>query len=442
MLGLAVLTVDLGFFNFFKPSPLSSLALNNLIEGQQVYGFDFSVNVTEEPKRGIGTREYFGKIVKEVVPLNELVGRIHDCESRNLSTIGINKPDYLLRCDQRGGEQSIVVVGEVKGIANCEMDFPDKDVGQILDFIKEVLLKQGWRQYVYGFLTDCIRFEFFCGKRSIEDNGFRFTRSSLLIKGAGWSHLSQLLQQSDEILGFKKINVEGWELKEWLGAGASSSVFAVNSVDGSITSAVCKIYTNERDVAEILRSNEHRALSLMQTDLFTPKIISDVKLTSGSSEALPVLVVSPRSEKLGYNGVRLPISAYANLVSTLRRCHELKLCHNDVCPDNMFAVLQMSNNKNEYYVILNDWGTSMTWNEMQTSYKVATRLQYYDQEMGPGQDVAALVRSVFSLTMLTFDPVSQAKELDDIMRSQKWGDVLDAALNCQYDNVTQFLLSH
>ncbi len=60
--------------------------------------------------------------------------------------------------------------------------------------------------------------------------------------------------------------------------------------------------------------------------------------------------------------------------------------------------------------------------------------------MGPSQDSAALVRSVFVLTQLTFAPVKTAAELDLIMRSQgSWGGALEAALRGDYSTVQTFL---
>jgi hypothetical protein len=116
--------------------------------------------------------------------------------------------------------------------------------GDNLDFIQEVLVQQGWRQFAFGFLADCVRFEFFRGSRS--ENQIEFTRSGLISGGAGWTRLLQLLQQSDEMLGLKvTTTVEGWLHWEiyWLGVGATSSAFVAASDDGTVPSAVCKIYT-------------------------------------------------------------------------------------------------------------------------------------------------------------------------------------------------------
>ena len=432
-----LLLQDQGFFKTFSTVD-SSPALLRLSNGEKIANFDFSVRVNEEPKdKNIkGSREHFGNVVSEVILL---VGRRHDCEGRNKPSMGSHKPDYLLRTTDGGGEQSIVVVGEIKGMDDPNSDFSDEEVGQILDFVQELLIKQGWRQFAFGFLTDGIRFEFFRGTRS--ENQIKFTRSGLIIEGAGWTRLSQLLLQSDEVLGFKTITVEGWQLGDWLGSGATSSAFAAASNDGAIPSAVCKIYTcgGEGEAIE-RRDNELRALTMLRDNEWTPKVAADIRTTAGD-RSMPVLLVTPRGERLGIDGVRLPISAFSKLVGTLHTSHSLGLCHIDVCPDNMFAVKMEETG--QYFVLLNDWGSSMTFEEVAAADSFPTHKLYYDvSNMGAGEDLAALVRSVFVLTQCTFSPVETVAELDSHMRQQwSWGDALDSALKRDYKAVERFFSS-
>lgn len=438
---------DRHFFDNFDETVKLSPSLDLLFEDQGLDDFNFSLNVSEESrdKNIVGSREHFGKVVKIAI---DLTGRRHDCDGRNKSSIGSHKPDYLLRSDECAGEQSIVVVGDIKGIDSQSHDceFPDEDVGQILNFMQEVLIKQGWRQRTYGFLTDAIRFEFFLGIR--DKTQINFKRSGLLSKNAGWTRLSHLLQQTDEILGFKSIAVKGWDLGEWLGSGATSSTFAAASEDGGISSAVCKIYTCGKE-AEKRLENERRALLLMKDDKWTPKIAADIFTTAGAFP-IPILLVMPRGYKLGVDGVRLPISAFSKLVRTLQTSHSRNLFHLDVCPDNMFAVKTTEREREtvcdqseSYFVLLNDWGSSMTSNEVSTKDMFSTHKLYYDvNNMGAGQDLAALVRSVYRLTQCTFSParVHTTGDLDFHIRNQwSWGVTLDAALQCNYDAVEMFL---
>lgn len=435
-----MLKYDADFFLSFDETVEPSPALIRLLKGEKVANFDFSVRVGEEPrKKGkqtiVGSREHFGNVVQEVILFS---GRRHVCDARNTPSVGSHKPDYLLRITVCAGEHSIVVVGEIKGMADIDREFSDEEVGQILDFIQELLIKQGWRQFAFGFLTDGVRFEFFRGTRT--ESNIRFTRSGLLSEGAGWTRLSQLLQQSNAMLGFKPTAVDGWVIEDWLGSGATSSAFAAAAADGSITSAVCKIYCGGEEDAVKRRENEVRALKLMSGDKWTPKIATEILTTSGD-DAMPVLLVTPQGEKLGADGVRLPIDAFATLVGTLETSHSLELCHNDVCPENMFAV--EDEEREGYFVLLNDWGSSMTFEEVAAAEKICTHELYYNVDnKGAAEDLAALVRSVFVLTQCTFSPVETSVELDARMRLQwSWGSALDAALALDYTAVERFLLT-
>lgn len=204
--------------------------------------------------------------------------------------------DYLLRIAISAGEQSIVVVGEIKEMADVDREFSDEEVGQILDFVQELLIKQGWRQFAFGFLTDGVRFEFFRGTRG--ESKIDFARSGLISEGAGWMRLSQLLQQSNEVLGFNPTTIDGWRIGDWLGSGATSSVFAATSEDGSITSAVCKIYCGAEEEVARHREIELRALYLLSDDEGIPKVASEIFTTTGD-HAMPVLLVTPRGEQHG-----------------------------------------------------------------------------------------------------------------------------------------------
>lgn len=431
---------DVDFFQSFDLSVEQCPALLSLINGEKIANFDFSIRVGEEPKKIgrqtiVGSREHFGNVVQQVILLT---GRRHDCDARNKPFVGSHKPDYLLRSTVCAGEQSIIVVGEIKGMADLDREFSDEEVGQILDFIQELLIKQGWRKFALGFLTDGVRFEFFRGTRRVRK--IEFTRSGLITEGAGWTRLSQLLQQSNEVLGFKPTTVEGWRIGDWLGSGATSSAFAATSEDGIISSAVCKIYCGTEEDSVKRRENELRALNMMRDNEWIPKVASDI-LTTAGDKAIPVLLVTPRGEKLGISGVRLPISAYSNLVGTLEASHSLELCHNDICPENMFAV--EDEESDSYFVLLNDWGSSMTFKEVAAAEKFCTHEQFYNVgNMGAAEDLEALVRSVFVLTQCTFSPVETVEELDAHLQLQwSWGVALNAALTLDYKAVERFLLT-
>ena len=85
-----------------------------------------------------------------------------DGRNNNNASIGIHQPDYIERSDLASGEQGIVFVREIKGmLLGANREVSDEQVGQILDCLQELLNRQGWRKWIYGFLTDGVRFEFF-----------------------------------------------------------------------------------------------------------------------------------------------------------------------------------------------------------------------------------------------------------------------------------------
>jgi len=85
----------------------------------------------------------------------------------------------------------------------------------------------------------------------------------------------------------------------------------------------------------------------------------------------------------------------------------------------------------------------MTFQEVAAAEEFPTHELYYNVgNMGAGEDLAALVRSVFVLTQCTFSPVETATELDFHMRLQwHWGDALDSALKRDYKAVERFFSS-
>ena len=145
---------------------------------------------------------------------------------------------------------------------------------------------------------------------------------------------------------------------------------------------------------------------------------------------MPVLLVTPRGERLGMDGgVRLPASAFSKLVGTLHTSHSRQLCHNDICADNMLAVKMEE--VGLYLVLLSDWGSSMTCDEVAAAHQFSTHELYYNVgNMGAGEDLAALVRSVLVLTQGTCSAVETAAELDLQMQRQWrcWGEAFEAAL--------------
>jgi len=428
------LVVNIGMFRGFTSSaPQSRMVPNHLVFKKY--------KVTEEPKdkRIKGTRQLFGDIIG-AWKSNTLH---HDVASRNTATIATHKPDVLHRAHGRGGEQSIVVVGEIKAMpssvdkSSSFLDFSDEESGQIVDFLQVCLAVQPWRMVVYGYLSDCRRFEFFKATRN-KDGVIGFERSGLYIDKVGWDHLGLLLMQPFDALGFEDISVDGWIVDKYLGKGATSAVFSAKRILDGVT-AVCKIYLLPGEQGVPLRYREVRALEVLKHDPHVPTVVPDgpVRTVSGRHIVLKI--------PIGFalqSDVRLSIAHYAPIVFSLRTAHSNDVFHNDIAPENLFAV---SNGNGTYRVLLNDFGSATTLEEITDAragrLKIATRSLFYADstgaiDFGKAPDLRALVRSVFYLTQNTFNPATivTAGDLDAVMMGQIpfWRAALQLALAVDY----------
>lgn len=392
----------------------------------------------EEPKDKLikGTRELFGEVLKTWAVPN----RTQDVSSTAVPTLGTHKPDHLMRVEGRSGEQSIITAGEIKAMSDKQPhgEFGDEEVGQELDFLQMALILQPWRTFVYGFLTDTRRFEFF---RAVRDpsKGTTFERSGVYTDQAGWVALQTLLSQPDEVLGFQDVSVPGWELLCWLGSGATSAVFSASNVNGNGPEAVCKMYISHTD-GKAQREREGRALGVLYDLPNVPHPVqgAPVKTRCG----LSVLIKTPIGMTIP-DQLRAPVSAYAPLVATLQIAHQRGLFHNDVSPSSMFAVRRGGAG---YEMLLNDWGSAATAADIAAGDNIGTRKLYYNtstRDFGAAADLCALVRSVFYLTQATFNSsdTNTCAELDAIMEKQLpvWREALALARAANYDGLKDLL---
>jgi len=408
------------------------------------------VQMKEEPAKGNGTRSTFETIIS-TWPSHLLT---HDASSQKIPTIGTHKPDVLHRAKGKTGEQSIVVVGEIKPMPTSALrvdqfgEFSDAEVGQILDFLLSCLRVQPWRTFVYGYLTDCRRFQFFKATKMLTGL-FRFENSEIYCDVLGYTMLHLFLSQPYDRLGFQDVSLRGWTVDAYLGGGETSAVVtAKRTADGTL--AVCKIYLDEEQ-GEKLQTRENDALRKMHSPHPNPHVAvayqpAPKKTVSGKF----VLIKTPIGCELRTD-IRLSIAAYAPIVDVLRDAHSKDLFHNDVAPENMFAVKQPTG---EYIVILNDFGSAASKDEIQDAHDIGeaigTRELYYSAGsgavwFGAAADLGALARSVFYLTQATFDTktVTTAQGLDAIMKAQlpMWGAALRMAAAVDYNALRDLFTS-
>jgi hypothetical protein len=97
------------------------------------------------------------------------------------------KPDVVIYNGNLKGACAISIIGDVTGCCSTA-DFPDAEVGHILD-LSIVLLDehQFSRTWLYSFLTDGFRFQFFCCSKVYDS--FQFQSSSVFSGVDGWQVL-------------------------------------------------------------------------------------------------------------------------------------------------------------------------------------------------------------------------------------------------------------
>lgn len=100
-------------------------------------------------------------------------------------TFRSRKPDIVAYLPNKRGGCAITIIGEVKE-RSSDNEFPDAEVGQILETAMELLAEeQLLRPFLYCFLTDGFRFQFFkCFRDS--NNDFEFLYSMIFLGEIGW----------------------------------------------------------------------------------------------------------------------------------------------------------------------------------------------------------------------------------------------------------------
>jgi hypothetical protein len=100
------------------------------------------------------------------------------------------RPDIPCYHAGRSGGCSITVLGDVKGCGPRHKDFPEEEIGEILDMGKDLLNKEQFtRTTLICFLTDGYRFQFFRCTRRERGSNFFFEQSDVYGEENGWKVL-------------------------------------------------------------------------------------------------------------------------------------------------------------------------------------------------------------------------------------------------------------
>jgi hypothetical protein len=96
------------------------------------------------------------------------------------------RPDIAIYQQNQRGACSITMLGDVKG-RSSESDFPDEEVGHILDMARELMMDhQFLREFLYCFLTDGYRFQFFNFQKDSRNDTFAYYPSPVYEGQEGW----------------------------------------------------------------------------------------------------------------------------------------------------------------------------------------------------------------------------------------------------------------
>lgn len=103
------------------------------------------------------------------------------------------KPDIPCYHGEKRGGCSITLLGDVKGCGSRSKDFPETEIGHILDMGNDLMTKEQFaRETLYCFLTDGYRFQFFRCNRSQRGEEVKFEQSAVYGGERGWQVMCEI----------------------------------------------------------------------------------------------------------------------------------------------------------------------------------------------------------------------------------------------------------
>ena len=357
-----------------------------------------------------------------------------DPDAYKRTSFGPRKPDVVAYTDKDlRGALAITLIGDVKGASSLG-DFPDAEIGQILDLAKTLLGSyQVFRRVLYCFLTDGNRFQFFRVERRID--GFFFHQSSVFYNTKGWLILLRLLRSDLPALGYEALSVQGVSILEYLGRGGSCVALKGKLDSGETDAVVVKVFEGEDEEA---MNNEQSMLTTLSEIENIPKCLGVFPvLVDGQLSTKKALVCSPVGD------VVLPIkygrssrgSHLSDLVTILEQAHRKGIVHRDVKPENIFLVNDT--------VLLNDWGIScegsdefIPWKGTEAYCDPPTRNDTHCPR--PASDLRSLVRCAYAMTVLETEVPRNMDFWACRLASGLWKRGMDAADMLDYNALRIF----
>mmetsp|Transcript_15453 Transcript_15453/g.22689 ORF Transcript_15453/g.22689 Transcript_15453/m.22689 type:complete len:540 (+) Transcript_15453:114-1733(+) len=274
----------------------------------------------------------------------------HPFDGHAVVSFSNRRPDIVCYYDERRGGSAITAIGDVKGCGPRNKDFPEEEVGHILDMGTDLMKKEQFsRTLLYCFLTDGYRFQFFRCSRNQHGEEFSFEQSSVYGGEHGWQIFFGLLTSAVEDLGFVSFDVPNWQLLDGLGRGRFSSVYSCRSIT-----------TNEMCVTKIFRGDA-KGLAIAERNILTDlNVINAWNIPVCRElhvfEDFNALIITP----LGTSVLPCTVHTYISprmivtLLEVIQSVHNRGWIHRDIKPDNIYF-----DKDDTTRIVLNDWSSAV-----------------------------------------------------------------------------------
>lgn len=350
-------------------------------------------------------------------------------DSHSVASYEGRRPDFVGRVFGRGGSLSITIVGDWKG-RYSNGDFIDQDVGHILDFLRVLMSHvQPFRIFVYGILSDGVRFQFFKCRRDREE--LMYEQSDIYTGIDGYQIFIGLLCAPLQDIGFVEYAIEGVMINKFLGLGSQSMVFSGEYERKQIA---VKVYKRWEDC-----DAERSTLVALSNVAHVPKLVTQTPLITNCGN--PVLLVTPVGEAVQpkRNGILVNGTHIADLISVVKLAHATGILHCDIKPDNIYYA-------EGYGILLNDWSSAVPIKAATNRYGT---YGFYDNRRSPdipitpSDDLNALVKSAYLMLFNVPAPhpqydLSSCLDTfwDKLFREGTiWKAAIDMCRSCDYDGL-------
>eukprot|EP00035_Acanthoeca_spectabilis_P019471 m.425582 g.425582 ORF g.425582 m.425582 type:complete len:687 (+) comp16859_c0_seq2:1164-3224(+) len=297
-----------------------------------------------------------------------LICHCPDVEVYKKVSFATRKPDGTIRLWFRGGSLGILFFVEIKGRA--ANDFADSELGQLLDMGTDFMTKaQPDREFVYGALTDCTRWQFVKFVRNSHSStftGLEYEISPIISGIEGWQRFLDFLCATAEVHGFTNPEIDGVDFNngEVLGSGGSAVIYHAkyanpdDSGSDEAESAVVKVFRPGHFAS---CESEMAALKVLEECQWVPRLVTQTGTKMSESGATrsrpqcdrPVLIVRPVGTPLKplFGGEHATGGLIGQIFLVLKFAHNTaRLLHRDIKPHNLYV--------HDGQLILNDWGSS------------------------------------------------------------------------------------